>query len=666
LAVKSENIKEHSERCDKIKKQLLILKEALNKQELDMSMQQIIKKDIENMESYCRKVDKAEAKLEEHEKELKKEVPIVETFEKIKRLKDNFDVPKLNDDTKVYLEAGKKDDEGEGLKPARCELQICFKTQIDDLIHKVQESATKYAERLKQDMNNLNVNYEQMKDEYADEEAELRKGIAEKCKAQKELRKKNEELLEDNEKLKKKKEQYEDDIKNQISKLNSITAEIEEGLKKLERENNKQELNDVIIQVEAQNHNLYQLKEEYHQKEDVIDELIEKEANIEEEIIESEVNKEDLLQKYNILKIDVENPRELKEDYMKKNIELEKENLELRERMDQLESELEVWKHKCAKENEEHVKLKNKIEALFNQKSDLESKVKDSLETRINEFANYIKEVSEKIETRAKKASEVFTKLRELCKNIILNVDYINNEKSSSQVKIDLDKSDINQIYINLEEIIKRIGNAYLNIKSEKEAEIEVLKEDITECKEILEDRENCIRDKEVEFIELMRHMNPSNQKETSSCEIQGENTGLTENKGEFNKELEDLKNNEVNLVKRCDILHQERSKLKEDIIVLEKSLKDLEKDIKDLEDENIKIRGESEDLNNKILSLEGIKTTLEKDNALLKEVLKNSQQENESLKKQTEEQQSKAKKLEEEVEALKKEKLNSLVASRI
>jgi len=785
LAVKRENIEGHFENCNNMDRQLLILKEALNKQEVDI-YQKEIKKDIENIESYCRKVEEAEEKLECYEEELKKEIPIVEMFEKIKRLEDTFNVPKFDDDTieillvqNAYIEPDKKNDKGERLKQTERQLQICLGNQINNFINKIQESAIKHADdakRSKQDMNNLEVHYKQMKQKYADEEAELKKGISEGHKAQKELEKKNKELiqeneklLEDNEKLKEEKEKYEDEIKskeqakkeiteeieNQQSKLNSITAELEKESKineELEKKNSKQtlnlrniteklairekyidekeeelnrldkELNEIKIKVEVQTHNLKQLNEEFSERKEIVDNLIRKEKDTKDKILEIE-EKKDPVQEYDRLKIHLEDIGKVKEDYTKEKNKLEEENLELKRQRRQLESELEDWKQKYAKESEEHVKVKSEIEALHNQKSDLESKVKNhneefmelnkkaiqsykqkmkkkvnrqkkkreelqaqykeldgkyesqsseldnlkselsyiiqdnknlvanieaakeeykkekqvlsnliedlkgkiskrdhtlycifedikkymeeaknSLKEKINRFAKRIKKVTKKVRRQAKKASKVFGELRKLCKNTISNMDYISNEKSSSQVKIDSDNSDINQIYINLKEIIQRMNNAYSNIKTEKETEIERLKNEVLNCnysvdayKQSIENMKEIIENKEGGF---MQRTNSSSWIKISSEEVKKENTRVTEVEDDLRKHLEHSENNKSNLAQKYNTSQQEKSKLMENI-------KTLENDFKNLKDQNERIKRELKDLDTKIRSLE-------------------------------------------------------------
>jgi len=460
LAVKEENIGEHVQKCNNMDEQLLILKQVLNKQGLKTSVQEIIKEDIENMESYCRKVDEAETKLEWYEEELKKEVPIVEMFKNIRQLEDSFDVPKLHDDTmkillvqNAYVEPDKKNDKGEGLKQAERELQICLENQINDWINRIQELATKYpdnAKRSKQDMNNLEVNYELIKEKYNNEEAELKK-------ESEKLIQENEKLLEDNKKLKKEKEEYEDEIKskervkveitkeieNQQSKLNNIAAEIEEKFKtkkELEKKNSKQaldlktiteklaikeeelnrldkELNEIIGKVEAQTHNLNQVNKQSSEKEKVYDGLV-KEDNAKKEILELEEKKKDLVQQYNIIKTDIEDLSKVKENYGKENIKLQEKNLELGKQGHRLESELKNWKQECDKKSEEHVKINNEIEASYKQKSELESKVKNLNEEfmKLNKKAlqSYKQQMKEKVNEQKSKLEELLLQYKEL------------------------------------------------------------------------------------------------------------------------------------------------------------------------------------------------------------------------------------------------------------
>jgi len=396
LAAKREKILEHFEDCNKVEKYLLILKEALNKQEVNVYTQKVIKEDVENMENYYKKVNEAKGKLEGHEEEIKKEVGIVEMFEKIKGLEDNFNVPKLNDHTKkillvqnAYVGAAKENTEREGLKQTEHELHVCLENQIDDWINGIQESTTKYVGGLKQDMNNLKVKYKQMKQKYADEEAELMKGITEGCKVKEELEKKKEELmqennklLEGNEKLKKKRKEYRDmvmneqrakeeiteEITNQQRKLNNIIAEFGEKSKinnELEKKNNEQalnlktiteKLNEVKGKFETQTHELERLDKKCSQKEKIINNLAKEEDDKKEEILELEWKKKDLLQEYNKLKTDVEGLKIIKEDYTKENSKLKEENLELSKQRHRLESELKGWKQKYNKESERHKK----------------------------------------------------------------------------------------------------------------------------------------------------------------------------------------------------------------------------------------------------------------------------------------------------------------------
>jgi len=246
-----------------------------------------------------------------------------------------------------------------------------------------------------------------------------------------------------------------------------------------------------------------------------------------------------------------------------------------------------------------------RLEEIKKDKKKYMEEVNNFLGKKINEFANHIKEVRRRIETRAKEASELFTKLRELCSNTISNINYINNEESFSEVKIDLNKSDINQIYIYVQEIIQRMNNAYLKLESEKEAEIERLEKDIVEHKETIESREDSIRDKEVELIE---YINLLKQKEISLEEMKKENTKLTKAKYELSERLEDFRNNEINLEEKYNKLKEEKGKLKEIITALEGELKYLE-------NENKRIKGESEVLNTKISRLRSTKATLEEYN---------------------------------------------------
>jgi len=558
LAAKRENIEEHFENYNKMDKQLLILKGVLNKQELDTSIQEIIKKDIENMESYCRNIDEAEEKLERYEEELKKEVPIIEMLEKIKGLEDSFDVPKLDDDTieillihNAYVEPDNKNDKGEELKQTERQLQICLINQIDNFINKIQELATKYvddANRLKQDMKNLEANYKQMKQKYADEEAELKKGMSEGYKEREKLEKK-------------------DKVNEQKKKFEELLSEYTKLDTKYKSQNSELDsLKSKLSSIEQSNENL------------------------------------------------VANIKTVEEPYKKE-----------KQALSNLIEEIKKDKEECRKYMEE---------------------VKDSLKKRINELVKPIKEVNEKVGLQAKKASKIFGKLRELCKNTISDVDYISNEKSSLQVKIDWDNNDIDQIYINLKEIIKRMNNAYLNIKTEKETEIKRLEKEISKsnrliesCKITIKSMEDSITNKEVEFT---KYMNYFNQRSISFKEMKEENTRLTKVEDDLRKQLEDSKNNESNLTQRyntlqqdCNTLNQEKSKLMENI-------KTLENDFKNLKDENKRIKRELEDSNTKIRSLKDTDTRLEKDNASLKENLENYKQENESLKNQIKEEDNK------------------------
>jgi len=365
--------------------------------------------------------------------------------------------------------------------------------------------------------------------------------------------------------------------------------------------------------------------------------------------------------------------KELDERYKLKSIELDdlKKKLNSIEQINEsnknLTDEIKIVKEDCTKEKEaliknlkdkivkhDHISYDKQIEIMKNQKEckNHMREVKDFLEIRISEFADYIEEVNKKVGFQAKKASKVFAELRELCKDIISNVNYISNENPSSQVKIDLDNNDTDQIYINLKEAIKRMDKAYLKIKSQKETKIEELKKKIIELNTSIEEykatiksNEDSTKDKEAK---LMQYTSSLNKEKISLEEMQEEITKLAKAKDELNKQLEDFKSNETNLKEECNKLKEEKSKVDDNIKILEK-------DLKDLKDENEKVKRESEDLNNKILSLENTKTKLEEDNPLLKVGLKNYKQGNESLKKQIEEEQSKAEELKKEINALEK-----------
>ena len=544
-------LEEHFENYDKMKKELSILKKLLNEQELSTSAQQKIKEDIKNIEDYYKEVDKAKAKLEEHEKELKKEVPIVEMFENIKRLEDDFDVPELNDETKEILLA--QNDEEKGLKQAESELQVCLENKISGFINEIQESATRYANnanKSRQDVTNLKMNYKQMKQKYADKEAKLMKAISEKSKIQEELNGKNneliqenEKLLEGNEKLKKEKEKYEDEIKSKAeitkeienlqSKLSNITAEIEKKLKKnkkLENKNNKQtlalktitgklaitekyisekekELNEVKGKVEAQKHNLDKLNKKCSEEEKAV--LVKVQGDTKEEIVELK-EKKDLVQEYDLLKTMVEDLIKVKEDYTK-------ENLELKKQRHQLESELKGLREKYTEENKEHEKIKNETKALCNQKDDLESKVNNFnekfMELNKKELQSYKQKVKEKVIKQKNKLEKLLSQYTELDRKHKLQNSELDNLKSELSSAEQDNKKLIASIAKVEEEYGKEkqvLSNFINDLKGKISKHDHALYSRLEEIKKYMEEVKNSLKTR---INELANHIKEVNEK---------------------------------------------------------------------------------------------------------------------------------------------------------
>jgi len=425
------------------------------------------------MQGLSKNPDEAKTKLEEG----KKELLIPRTPSRFKGFEDGLRVRKLNDGIKASLGADKKNDEGEGPKQTERELQ----TSPENKIKEPASKCTSYNWRAKQDVKDLKVGDEQIKQKHADEEAKLKKEMPIKSETQEELKKKNDELiqennklLEGNEKLKKEKEKYEGEIKertkeirNQESKLKNITAEIEKKSKinnELEKKHNEQtsnlkniteklateeksvsgrkeelnnlnkKLNEVTGQVETQKHNLDKFNKEHSEKVKAIKDLEKKEKNVNEDILKLEGKKKDLTQQHNALNKDVEDLKKVKENCTKENKKLNEENMELKKQRSQLESELKDWKQKCTKESEEHKRIEEQIKTLCNQKSDLESKIKNLnekfMELNKEALQNYKQQMEEKSIKQQNETKELTSRYTELDKKYKSQTSELDNLKS--------------------------------------------------------------------------------------------------------------------------------------------------------------------------------------------------------------------------------------------
>jgi len=524
LAVKRENIEEHFKSCDEMNGQLPILKKALNT--CDTSMQEKIKEDIKSMEDYCKKVNKAEARLKRREADLKKEVPIAERFEKIKQLEDSFDVPELNNESKKilqrqnsYVGSSKKNDEEQGLKQAERELQISLGNQIDNWVKGIQESANKYAKDAKnsrQDVNSLKVKYRKRKKKCADKKAEIKKDTAERSKAQEELEKKKKELIEENEKLlknndelKNKENEYKSEIENkqrtrdeitkeietEQNKLNGITEEIEkqsEISKKLEKDNNKQALNlkkiterlgrrkksiskkeeeldklnkesnEFTGKIEGQRHNLDELEKEYFEKKKTIDDLVKKEGGIKKEMLELEMMKKVLRHKCDTLDISIARLTMTEEDYTEKNKKLKEENSKLTKQKEKLESELENLEQKRHEKSEECEKKDKEIQDLDKQKSDSEEKIKNFDE-------EFMRRNKKELQSRKQKMKKEVAEEKKKYDELLPQYKELDGKHKLQNSELENLKNELNSIKENNKNLVAKIKTLKAEHKQKKQ-----------------------------------------------------------------------------------------------------------------------------------------------------------------------------------------------------